>query len=69
MSGGGREPAEGKEEMDMSVNNLGKEGGESKGVRGFFQEGGAGGTNFWGGDVGDNPRNGPGPGGSQHRVA
>ena len=47
----------------MSAKNLGKGGGESKGVRDVFQGGSAGGNAFWGGEVGDNPPYGPFPGG------
>ena len=54
---------EGKEDLDTSVKNLGKGGGESKGVGDVFQGGVEGGTDFWGGDVGDEPPHGPGPGG------
>ena len=63
MAGGGGEPAEGKEDLGMSVNNIGKGWGESKGVGGVFQGSISGGTTFGGGDVGDDPPYGPGPGG------
>ena len=46
----------------MSVKNVEKGGGESKGVGDIFQGGGAGGTILGGRDVGDNPQNGPVPG-------
>ena len=45
----------------MSVENLGKGGGKSKGIGDVFQGSGAGDTTFWGGDVGDDPSRGPGP--------
>ena len=54
---------EGKEDLGMSVNNIGKGEGESKGVGGVFQGSISGGTTFGGGDVGDDPPYGPGPGG------
>ena len=55
--------------MGTSVDNLGKGGGKSKGVGDVFQGGGAGGTTFWGRDVGDDPHMGWSLGGFQHRVA
>ena len=51
--------------MGTSVNNIGNGGGQPKGVRDVFQGGGTGGTDFWGGDIGDDPLNGTGPGGVQ----
>ena len=39
----------------MVVNNLGKGGGETKGVGDVIQGGGAGSTSFWVGDVGEDP--------------
>ena len=47
----------------MSVYNLGEGGGGSKGVRDVFQGGVSGDTNFWVGDVGDDPLHGLVPGG------
>ena len=53
--------------MGTSVDNLGKGGGGSKGV-GDFQDSGAGGTNFLGIDLCDDPSYGPGPGGVPTQV-
>ena len=44
----------------MVVNNLGKGGGETKGVGDVLQGGGAGSTSFWVGDVGDDLPHGRG---------
>ena len=49
--------------MGAYVDNLGKGGGESKGSRNVFQDIDAGVTNFWVGDVRNEPPRGPGPGG------
>ena len=38
MNGGGGEPAEGKEELGKSINNIGKGGGKYKGIRDIFKE-------------------------------
>ena len=46
--------------MGAFVNNLDKVGGETKGVGGVLQGGGAGSTYFWVGDVGDDPPHGTG---------
>ena len=62
MSSGGGEPAEGKEDQGAYVNNIGKVGGESKGARDVFLGIDAGGTDFWGRDVGNDPLSGLGPG-------
>ena len=59
---------EGKEDQGAYVNNIWKGGGKSKGARDVFQGIDAGGTYFWGRDVGDDPLRGPGPGEFQHRV-
>ena len=53
----------------MVVNNLGKRGGKTKGVRDVLQGFGAGSTSFWVGDVGDDPPHGRAIGGFQHRLA
>ena len=47
----------------MVVNNLGTRGGKPKGGGDVLQCGVTGGTYFWVRDVGDDPLNGPGPGG------
>ena len=52
---------EGEEEMVISVENLWKVGGESKGVRGVFQCSGAGGTAFPVGDMGNDTPSWAGP--------
>ena len=44
----------------MVVNNIGKGGGETKGVGNVLQSGGAGSTSFLVGDVGDKPPHGRG---------
>ena len=45
------EPANGKEDLGTSVNNIGKGGGKSKGAGDVLQGSGAGGTDFRGRDV------------------
>ena len=62
MAGDGGEPAEGREELVEVVKNIGKGGGEPKGVRDVIQGRCAGGTNFRVIDVGDDLPYGPGPG-------
>ena len=57
-----------KEDLGTSVENLEKGGGESKGVGGVFKVSGAGGTNFLGIDLCDDPSYGPGPGGVPTQV-
>ena len=54
MYEGGGEPSEGKEYLGMSVENIGKGGGKSKGVGDCFQGGGTGNNSFQGGGTGNN---------------
>ena len=63
MSGSGGEPAEIKEDLGTYVDNLGKGCGKSKGAKDVFKDIDSCVTDFWGGDVGDEPLRGPGPGG------
>ena len=46
----------------MVISDIDPGGGGSKGVGTFLQSGGAGGVSVWGGDVGDYPSDGAGPG-------
>ena len=63
MSGSCGESVEGKEKLGLSVENHGKGGGKSKGVRDVFNGDSACGTTFGGVDVGDYPPHGTRPGG------
>ena len=63
LAGVGGSPAEVKEDLGTVVENIGNVGGEPKGARYVIQGGGAGGTYFLVRCVGDDPPNGPDPGG------
>ena len=68
MDGGGGEPAEGKEDLGTVDDNLGKGGGEPKGVGYVFQGSGSGGTYFTVVDGVMTPHMGWDLGEFQHRV-
>ena len=58
LSVSGGEPEEGAEKLGAVVENIGKGGGQPKGVGDIIQGIGAGGTYFWVVDVGDDPPHG-----------
>ena len=61
MSGSGRQPPEGEEELGADVANFEPVGGGSKGVGSLLQGGSPGSVSVQGGDVGTDSQDGAGP--------